>query len=274
MNERDPLNLILCLDISGSMAEKLGDETKMNISNEFICEIVKILEDNERIGIVLFDENTEILEPIKKISEINREDVMKKVMEIKEQGGTNITLAFSEAFKMIKEVTKNQQKNDPKNNRIIFLTDAIPNLQEERDLFKLINDASEEGIYSTFIGIGLDFNTDVVDEITKAKGSNYLSVHSKKDFENFLKVDFNYLVSPCVTSSHILLKSNSFEIEDAYGTPFSSETTKNFIQLGSSCASNTSGDQTKGGLILIKIKKIDKNDDEEEEKEMETIINE
>ena len=262
LNERDPLNLILCLDISGSMGEKLIDETKMKISNNFICEILKSLEINEKVGIVLFDENTEIFQPIEKVSKLNIEELSKKVLDIKEQGGTNMTLAFIEALKMIKEVTKNPEKNDPMNNRIIFLTDAIPNIKEEHELFQLIKESSNNSIYSTFIGIGLDFNTDVVDEITKAKGCNYLSLHSKKEFQNFLKTEFNNIVTPLVTSSSLLLKSNSFEIDNVFGTPYPSETTKEFIQLGSSCASDTKGDQTKGGLILIKLKKLNELNDE------------
>eukprot|EP01080_Neovahlkampfia_damariscottae_P011420 gene11420-4587_t len=260
LNERDPLNLILCLDISGSMAEKLENETKMKVSNEVICEIINSLTDEERVGIVLFDENVEILQEMKKIKQLNKEELNKKVLEIKEQGGTNMTNAFNEAVKMIQNGTKNSKENDPKNNRIIFLTDAIPNLESEKNLFQSIEQASILGIYSTFIGIGLDFNTDVVDEITKVKCANYFSVHSKKEFEKVLKIDFNYIVSPCVISSHLLLESNSFSIIDAFGTPFPKETTKKFIELGSSCASDTIGNETKGGLILIKIEKEKEND--------------
>ena len=37
---------------------------------------------------------------------------------------------------------------------------------------------SEDHIYTTFIGLGLDFNINLINEIVKVRGSNYFAVHS------------------------------------------------------------------------------------------------
>ena len=34
------------------------------------------------------------------------------------------------------------------------------------------------GIHTTLVGVGLDFNTDLVERISKVRGANYFSVHS------------------------------------------------------------------------------------------------
>ena len=49
-------------------------------------------------------------------------------------------------------------------------------------LLSLINGASQDKIYTTVIGLGLDFNTDLVESITKVKGANYFSVHTPGEF--------------------------------------------------------------------------------------------
>jgi Ca-activated chloride channel homolog len=46
-------------------------------------------------------------------------------------------------------------------NMITFLTDAMPYIGEMGDLslFHMLGDNVDQGIYTTFIGIGMDFNT-------------------------------------------------------------------------------------------------------------------
>jgi Ca-activated chloride channel homolog len=138
-------------------------------------------------------------------------------------------------------------------------------------LLEVVKKASEEGIYVTFIGIGLDFDTDLVEKMTKFIGCNYYSVNSKKEFKKILNIDFNYTVSPIVVDSEITIESKRYEIESAFGTPFSDEVKKKYIKLGTQCASDLDLDfnGTKGGLILIKLNE-DKN---ETEKGMKIILN-
>ena len=44
-------------------------------------------------------------------------------------------------------------------------------------------------------GVGLDFNTQLVEAIGKVKGANYYSVHSPGEFRRRLVDDFDYAVS-------------------------------------------------------------------------------
>jgi Ca-activated chloride channel homolog len=134
-NERDDLNLIVALDISGSMGEKLKDEdgeisgSKMETSNEILVEIIKKLKDEERMGIVLFDENIKVLQEIDWIKNIDKSQLIKKVLKTKEQGGTDMVKSFNQCTEMIKKVLEKNEKGSPKNNRIIFITDASPNIE-------------------------------------------------------------------------------------------------------------------------------------------------
>ena len=47
---------------------------------------------------------------------------------------------------------------------------------------------------NTFIGIGLDFNTELIEAISKVKGSNYYAVHSADDFMTRMDDEFEYMV--------------------------------------------------------------------------------
>ena len=83
-------------------------------------------------------------------------------------------------------------------NRIIFLTDAMPNLGEiEKDgLFGMIEQNAGQNIHTTVIGIGVDFNTELVDHIAKVRGANYYSVHSPSEFQERMVDEFEFMVTP------------------------------------------------------------------------------
>ena len=44
-------------------------------------------------------------------------------------------------------------------------------------------------------GVGLDFNTELVESITKVKGANYFAVHSPGEFRRRLVDEFDYAVT-------------------------------------------------------------------------------
>jgi len=106
-------------------------------------------------------------------------------------------------------------------NRIIFLTDAMPNIGETGDLglFRMLQDNADQGIYTTFIGIGVDFNTELAESITKIKGANYYSVHTAREFKERMADEFDFMVTPLVFDLRLKLDAPGYEIEKVYGSP-------------------------------------------------------
>ena len=95
--------------------------------------------------------------------------------------------------------------------RIIYLTDAMPNqgTTDGAGLLKMVQDNAEGKTYripihSTIIGMGVDFDTKLVETITKVRGANYFSVHSSKEFKERLQENFEFIVSPLVMFCRVL----------------------------------------------------------------------
>ncbi len=62
----------------------------------------------------------------------------------------------------------------------------------------MIQSNASYSVYTTFIGIGLDFEPTLVEEITKVRGCNYYSVQTAAAFKKRLKEEFKYMVTPLV----------------------------------------------------------------------------
>jgi len=202
--ERKKLNLVIVLDVSGSMSSPFNQyhydhfgnrhtmyeqnsfdnsKTKMQLASESVSGLLDHLNDDDRLGIVLFNNGAHLSKPLESMAITDKATLKGEIMEIVASGGTNMaagmimgTSLFDEDF----DYDASEYEN-----RIIFLTDAMPNLGDisENGLHGMLKKNSENKIYTTFIGIGIDLNTELVEKITKNRGANYYSVHSASDFK-------------------------------------------------------------------------------------------
>ena len=274
---RKKLNLVVVLDISGSMSssfksyyydqfteegkkekEKSEDDnkTKMQIANESVNILLDQLKDDDRFGMVLFDDASYLGKPISLIKNTDVNAIKNHVLDIKARGGTNFEAGYTKATELYNEyLNVNSYEYE---NRIIVITDAMPNYGETTDegLMKYVKENAEKGIYTSFIGVGVDFNTELIEAISDVKGANYYSVHSSKEFKNRMGEEFEYMVTPLVFDLELNLKSEDFEIAKVYGSDTASKESGNLMRVNSLFPSRTTEEgEVKGGIILLKLTK-------------------
>jgi Ca-activated chloride channel homolog len=271
--KRKKLNLVVVLDISGSMSlpfdkyyyDQFGNKkevldesgkTKIEIAARSVNLLLDCLNENDRFGMVLFDNDAHTAKPINLIKETDIESLKDHILQIMPRGGTNMDAGLNlgtSLFEKYKDIDKNEYEN-----RIIFLTDAMPNIGEttESGLFRTTSNNASEGIFTTFIGIGVDFNTELIEYITKIRGANYYSVHSEKNFKKVLAEGFDYMVTPLVFDLKLIVQSDGYKIEKVYGSPEANESTGEIMKINTLFPSKTKEEETRGGIVLLKLKKI------------------
>jgi Ca-activated chloride channel family protein len=276
--QRKNLNLVVVLDISGSMSSSFNTyyydnpnsnpeqtKTKMQIANESVADLLNYLRPEDRFGMVLFDSQAYKAKPLHQVNMTDIKSIQNHILEIQPAGGTNMSAGLNMASDMLSQY-KDADSNEYEN-RIIFLTDAMPNtgITGRESLVSITERNAEDKIYSTFIGIGLDFNTDLVESLTKVRGANYYSVHNNDDFKYRMAEGFEYMVTPLVFDLKLELQSENYEIEKVYGSPEANQATGEIMKVNTLFPSDSKEGQNKGGLVLIKLSK--KNNDASEESE-------
>jgi len=264
--KRPKLNLVVVLDISGSMAETITDgnttqttqEKKIETARKALIELIKVLNPDDRLAVVLFDDLAFVEVPVQKIAEMDMVAVEKQIVNIKERGGTNLEAGLEKGVTLFADVPTEVGYN----NRMVVITDAQPNVgnSSQTGLGYLIKNAAEQNIYSTFIGVGLDFNSELVSVLSESKGANHFSVHSIDEFSKQLVTDFDYMVTPLIFDLNLELLSQDFAIAQIYGSPSNKENSKQLLYIASLFASQKQENQVKGGLILVKLRKIGSSD--------------
>ncbi|MEI6104546.1 MAG: VWA domain-containing protein [Methanothrix sp.] len=274
--QRKKLNLVVVLDFSGSMGspfdeyyydrfgnkvEQKGDEssmskTKMQIADESVVALLGQLKPEDRFGLVIFSDDAFLVDPLTSFADKDPERLKSRILKIKETYGTNMEAGMEEGtalFDRFLQADKSEYEN-----RIIFLTDAMPNMGETGDLplYQMLEDNADQGIYTTFIGIGVDFNTALVEGITKIKGANYYSVHSASEFQTRMNDEFDFMVTPLVFDLRLKLDAPGYEIEKVYGSPEADQATGELMKVNTLFPSKAEDGQVKGGVILVKLKKL------------------
>ena len=274
--QRKKLNLVVVLDFSGSMGspfdeyyydrfgnkvEQKGDEssmskTKMQIADESVVALLGQLKPEDRFGLVIFSDDAFLVDPLTSVADKDPERLKSRILNIKETYGTNMEAGMQDGtalFNRFLQADKSEYEN-----RIIFLTDAMPNMGETGDLplYRMLEDNADQGIYTTFIGIGVDFNTALVEGITKIKGANYYSVHSASEFKTRMNDEFDFMVTPLVFDLRLRLDAPGYEIEKVYGSPEADQATGELMKVNTLFPSKAEEGQVKGGVVLVKLKKL------------------
>merc|ERR1711977_207226 len=144
--------------------------------------------------------------------------------------------------------------------RIIFLTDDMPNVGavDGDSMLSMVTHAAEQGIYTSLLGVGLDFNADVVEAMSKAKGAWYGSVKTSDAFRQRLDDEFDYMVTPLVFNLRLHLSSDAYVIDKVFGSPESELSSGQVMRINTlfPSAKDEQG-QTKGGVVLLRLLRKD-----------------
>lgn len=282
--QRSKQNLVLVLDRSGSMGttfdkyyydrfgnrmdakDNISNNTKMEIASQTVVNLFNHLEADDRFGLIVFSDDAFVVEPLIHLKDKKVDELKKNIMKIKEYGGTNIEAGMRKGTELLCKlrakvpVVNKLIESEDYTDRIIFLTDAMPNTGEtnEEVMLKIFRENAIQGIYTTFIGIGVDFNTELVEGITKIQGANYYSIHSAEEFRKRLDEDFEYMLTPLVFDLQLNIYTPGYKIEKVYGSPEANEATGEIMKVNTLFPSKVEEEEVKGGVILIKLNRISK----------------
>jgi Ca-activated chloride channel family protein len=273
--QRKKLNLVIVLDVSGSMAvdydqyyydnngnkidvyegEGITRPNKMNSAATAVASILDQLTPNDRLGIVTFNSTAFLTKPLGSVSQVNLNDIKNRIFDITAGGSTNLDAGLdmgTAQFRNFLEINNYDYEN-----RIIVLTDAEPNTGDTTlsNYMNTIINIANNRIYSTFIGIGVDFNSTLIDSITQVKGANYYSVHSPRQFKQRISDEFEFMVTPLVFNLKMNFQANGWRIEQVFGSPEANQATGELMKINTLFPSKSEGGQNKGGLVLLKLQK-------------------
>ncbi|HEY95530.1 MAG TPA: VWA domain-containing protein [Dehalococcoidia bacterium] len=277
--QRKPLNLVIVLDISSSMTENFDEyyydrdwdsyddegifrKTKIDCAKAAVVTILRQLNEDDQFALVLFNGDATLARAWERAKDWNTRRIEDDIWDIRAHGSTNMDAGIGMATDLFH---KNGRYSSRKyENRIIILTDAQTNTGDTSStgLYRDIERNAEKRIYTTFIGIGVDFNSQLIELISKTKGANYYTVHSPGEFREKMEDEFEFMVTPLVFDLELRFESRGWRIERVFGNPTADTDSGRLMTINTLFPSKSKGGNTKGGIVLLKLRRLISEDDD------------
>jgi len=277
--ERKDLNLVVVLDISGSMRESFDqyyydrfgnrhevedsdNRSKMAVAKDALVTLTEQLGPEDRLGVVLFNNGASVAKPLRSVAETDMEAIRGHVREdINPGGGTNIADGMETAAEMLGEYSNADQTTTEI--RQIVITDAMPNLgrTDGDGLEERLAGYAEDSIHTSFVGVGVDFNPALVDQITAVRGANYRAVHSADRFESYVGEEFEFMVTPLVFDLSVEIDAEGYDILQVYGSSAAEDATEELMHVNTLFPAPQEGGRTRGGVVLVQLDRGDAGGD-------------
>jgi Ca-activated chloride channel family protein len=171
--QRPPLDLVACIDVSGSMAGRKLDEAKLAVK-----QLVTNLDTQDRLAVVSFTNDARLVSALTPATREGKSGLTGAVEELVESGNTNMSAGASLSLELLQGVPR-QVDGKEALRRVIVFTDGHANVGiDERDrrgwgeLFeKQLGDASV-----SWFGFGEDHDAHFLSDLADlTKGNSYVA---------------------------------------------------------------------------------------------------
>ncbi|MCU0494447.1 MAG: VWA domain-containing protein [Chloroflexaceae bacterium] len=152
---RMPVNVSFVLDRSGSMKGEKIDRVRRATAMA-----LDLLDSQDVVSVVVFDHRTEILIPATRVQ--NRREMQDRISRIRDAGGTKIAPAVEKGLREI------QRAEGQGIRRMLLLTDG--QTENENECLLRAEDAARLGVPITALGVGKDWNEDLLIEMANRSG--------------------------------------------------------------------------------------------------------
>jgi len=168
-SRRAPMNLAIVFDRSGSM-----QGAKIEKARQAAAMAVDKLGDDDFFSLVTYDSETDLLIPPQRVGNSgNREELKSRINRIQPGGSTALHAGVVLGAKQLRRFLEQERVN-----RVILLSDGIANVgpSSTSDLARLGRDLRGDGIAVSTIGLGDDYNEDLMTALAEASSANYYYV--------------------------------------------------------------------------------------------------
>lgn len=211
--KRRPLNLVVVLDVSGSMGDSALDSSKIAVVKTSLKMMVDKLNDRDQLAVVLFNNTASVLLQPTQVDD--KQQLKDTISQIEAGGGTNIEVGLQTGFELAES-----HRSSHRMDRVMLLTDALPNVGAtgQSSFLELAQQYGEQNIGLTTFGVGVNFGQELVVELSRVRGGNYFFLEDNDRIREVFERDFDLIVTPVAYDFQMTFRpADAYTISDVFG---------------------------------------------------------
>jgi len=211
--KRPAVDIALVLDRSGSMA---GD--KLEQARLAADRLLAQLEQSDRFPIIAYGTDVDVIAPLTTATESNVRNAQRALLQIRDDGGTNLSGGLIAARDQLSRFA--DDSGVERVERVVLISDGLANegIIGSDALAQLAEETANAGVSLTTVGVGLDYDEQVMTRMAVSGHGNYYFVESAGNLRAMFAKELGDLGNTTATQVSLILEPKpGVEIVEAYG---------------------------------------------------------
>lgn len=210
--DRPPLSLAVVVDTSGSMAGE-----KIQFVRDGLELLIDGMKDGDELSLITYSDVAAVEVEMGEV-EGRRAELREIVRGLLEGGGTNLDAGLQAGYREVQ-----RSYDSARQNRVILLSDGNPTvgITDSDSIIDMSRAYNSDGIGLTTIGLGSDFNIDLMRDLALQADGNFYFLEDAGAVSEVFDEELSFFVVPIAFDLNVTVTEGAaYRFGQAYGTPF------------------------------------------------------